>query len=121
MLETIKDIQNGEDPKQLYTPDVIEEFETTLNEKYEACATNIKHCFMNNHIEEFNIDFINNLINEVQSIVVNKLFTNEQLELRLRLSKLKNISTEVYNGFKDIVIEIANEVENVFSLTFETI
>jgi len=33
---------------------------------------------------------------------------------------LENTSTEVYNGFKDIVFEIANEVENVFSQTFET-
>lgn len=33
MLESIKEMQNGEDPKQLYAPEVIEEFETALNEK----------------------------------------------------------------------------------------
>lgn len=33
---------------------------------------------------------------------------------------MQTVTSEIQNGFKDIIVDIANEVENVFAQSFET-
>lgn len=63
---------------------MIEEFETSLNERFNACSSNIKLCFANNQIDEFDIEVIGVMLQEVKSVVSHKLFLDQYLDLKVR-------------------------------------
>lgn len=56
---------------------MIEEHENALNTQFNLCSKNIKQCWENNNILEYNIELIGSMLQEVKGVVSHKLFMDQ--------------------------------------------